>query len=144
MTSIGFYIHNRDCLSSFAATKLRYRNFTWPTSEHAYQAAKFEDSNIVRKIKSAPSPWEAFEISREYQKHIRPSWTDKERLCAMESILRAKITSNPFVERFLLSTKDYQLFEDSPLDSFWGIGSDGKGQNNLGKIWMKLRDEVTK
>ncbi len=32
--------------------------------------------------------------------------------------------------------------EDSPKDSFWGWGEDRCGQNNLGKLWMKLRDEI--
>ena len=31
---------------------------------------------------------------------------------------------------------------DTPTDSFWGCGADRKGQNELGKLWMKLRAEL--
>lgn len=34
------------------------------------------------------------------------------------------------------------IVEDSPKDSFWGWGESRNGQNNLGKLWMKLREEI--
>ena len=61
----------------------------------------------------------------------------------MENLLRAKIEQNPYVKKKLLETKDYIICEDSPKDDFWGIGADRKGQNNLGKLWMKIRDEFS-
>lgn len=36
------------------------------------------------------------------------------------------------------------IVQDSPYDSFWGIGPDGKGENNLGKALVKLRTELRK
>lgn len=60
----------------------------------------------------------------------------------MEELLRLKLEQNPYVKRKLLQTKDYEICEDSPKDSFWGIGPNRNGQNQLGKIWMKLRDEL--
>ncbi len=60
----------------------------------------------------------------------------------MEKFIRAKLDQNPFVKKKLLETKDYLICEDSPIDSFWGIGEDKKGRNELGKIWMKLRAEI--
>ena len=44
----------------------------------------------------------------------------------------------------LLETKDYLIVEDSPKDNFWGWGENRTGQNNLGKLWMKIRDEYKK
>lgn len=41
----------------------------------------------------------------------------------------------------LPETKDYLIVEDSPKDSYWGWGSDRLGENNLGKLWMELREE---
>ena len=41
----------------------------------------------------------------------------------------------------LLETKDYPIVEDSPKDDYWGWGSDRNGENNLGKLWMELREE---
>ncbi len=40
-----------------------------------------------------------------------------------------------------METGDRELIESSPIDSFWGWGPNKDGQNHLGKIWMKLRDE---
>ena len=56
--------------------------------------------------------------------------------------MRAKLEQNPYVKKKLLETQDYQIVEDSPKDSFWGWGMDRKGENNLGKLWMKLRNEL--
>ena len=35
-----------------------------------------------------------------------------------------------------------EVAEEIKIYSFWGWGEDRKGQNNLGKLWMKLRDEI--
>ena len=59
----------------------------------------------------------------------------------MEKILRCKIEQNPYVLKKLLETKDYTIVEDSPKDNYWGWGINRDGENNLGKIWMKLREE---
>jgi predicted NAD-dependent protein-ADP-ribosyltransferase YbiA (DUF1768 family) len=40
----------------------------------------------------------------------------------------------------LLSTGNATLIEDSPMDFYWGCGSDGTGKNMLGKILMEYRD----
>ena len=71
----------------------------------------------------------------------RKDW-DNIKVSIMEELLRAKIEQNPYVKKKLLETKDYTIVEDSPKDSFWGWGKDRGGQNNLGKLWMKLRDEI--
>ena len=59
----------------------------------------------------------------------------------MEKILRCKIEQNPYVLKKLLETKDYVIVEDSPKDNCWGWGINRGGENQLGKIWMKLREE---
>ena len=60
----------------------------------------------------------------------------------MEELLRLKIEQNPYVKKKLLQTEDYLIVEDSPKDSFWGWGPNRDGFNQLGKLWMKLRDEL--
>lgn len=40
--------------------------------------------------------------------------------------------------------KNYLIVEDSPKDSFWGCGTNRDGENQLGKLWMKLREELKK
>ena len=60
----------------------------------------------------------------------------------MEDILRLKLEQHPFVLKRLLETKNRIIVEDSPSDSFWGWGSDKEGSNHLGKLWMKIREEI--
>ena len=60
----------------------------------------------------------------------------------MEEILRAKTEQHEDVRDVLKKTGKRTIIENSPVDSFWGIGHDGKGQNVVGKIWMKIRDEL--
>ena len=60
----------------------------------------------------------------------------------MEEILRAKVQQNPNVYRKLMETRDYEIVEDSPKDSYWEWGPDRKGHNLLGKLWMKIRDDI--
>jgi hypothetical protein len=42
----------------------------------------------------------------------------------------------------LLATGGEDLIESAPTDSYWGVGRDGKGQNKLGKIIERIRDEL--
>ena len=60
----------------------------------------------------------------------------------MEEILRAKTEQHEDVRDVLKKTGKRTIIENSPVDSFWGIGYDGNGQNVVGKIWMKIRDEL--
>ena len=62
----------------------------------------------------------------------------------MEELLRLKVEQNPYVKQKLLQTEEYLIVEDSPKDSFWGWGPNRDGENNLGKLWMKLREEIKK
>jgi ribA/ribD-fused uncharacterized protein len=67
--------------------------------------------------------------------------------------LRAKFKQNPDLNDYLMKTKEYQLAEASPYDTYWGIGlsidSDIKadpkqwvGQNHLGRLLVDLREEM--
>lgn len=43
-----------------------------------------------------------------------------------------------------METGNYLIVEYSSKDSFQSWGEDRQGQNNLGKLWMKLRKELKK
>lgn len=62
----------------------------------------------------------------------------------MEELLRLKMEQNPYVKKKLLQTKDYLIIEDSPKDSFWEWGPKRNGENQLGKLWMKIREGIRK
>jgi predicted NAD-dependent protein-ADP-ribosyltransferase YbiA (DUF1768 family) len=42
----------------------------------------------------------------------------------------------------LLATGDEEIIEAAPTDTYWGVGRDGTGQNKLGKIIARIRDEL--
>lgn len=56
--------------------------------------------------------------------------------------MREKVEQNPYVKKKLLETKNYIIVEDSPKDDYWGWGENREGDNHLGKLWMKIRDEI--
>ena len=59
----------------------------------------------------------------------------------MYCILWAKFTQNSYLKECLLDTGNAELIEGNTWrDTYWGV-CNGIGQNNLGKILMKLRNE---
>ncbi len=142
---IGFYPREFFCLDNFSAFKVKYEGVLFSTVEHAYQAYKFKDTapEIFNQIVAAYSSDEAKRIADRNKDQVCRNW-DEIKVDLMENLLRAKISQNPYVKEKLLQSKDYLLCEDSNQDSFWGIGPKRDGQNQLGKLWMKLRDELTK
>lgn len=113
------------------------------TSEHAYQAAKFTDPQIQSIIHACASPHDAYQRTYEHSEHFRSDW-QAVKIDIMTNILRAKLNQHAIIQQKLLETGERIIVEDSPVDSFWGWGPDKQGRNELGKIWMKLRDELKK
>lgn len=140
---VGFYEREFYPLSNFSSFQVEWRGRLWPTSEHAYQAAHFFETSpdLVEKIFNARSAHEAYTIAKGNPERKLKAWHGV-KIQIMEEICRAKMTQHEYVRRKLLATEDVPLVEDSPKDSFWGWGADRQGQNELGKVWMKLRDEL--
>lgn len=140
---IGFYEREFYTFSNFSSFAVVWNGRKWPTSEHAYQAAHFLNTapKLYEKIFNANSAHEAFKIAKNNASKAPKDWHDI-KIKIMEEIVRLKLKQNPYVKKKLLQTGDLMLVEDSPKDSFWGWGSDRKGRNELGKIWMKLRKEL--
>lgn len=137
-----FYAREWDCLDNFSAYAVEWRGRVWPTVEHAYQAAKFDDEHMIERIYSARSAHDAKKIANdpEYRSLIRPDWQAIKR-DVMEEILRAKFAQHEYVRKKLGETRGWLLVEDSHRDGYWGRGADWTGENWVGRIWMKIRDE---
>lgn len=142
---IGFYEREFYCFSNFSSFSVKWKGKLWPTSEHAYQASRFMGKNIkiVNKIQKATSADDAYRIAKNNLGEEFRTYTSND-IAIMEDIIRQKLRQNPYVMHKLLQTGKRKIIEDSPKDSFWGWGSKRDGRNELGKIWMKLRDEVFK
>lgn len=71
---------------------------------------------------------------------IRSDWEQiKDEL--MYKCVKEKFLQNENLKKLLLSTGDSELIENSPYDNYWGKYR-GVGQNKLGIILMKIRDEL--
>ena len=140
---IGFYPREFYPFDNFSSFKVEWNGYLFSSVEEAYQAASFmgSDEELVDKIKKSHSADEAQRIAYANRDKRREDWDDV-KVSIMEELLRLKIEQNPYVKKKLLQTGDYMIVEDSPKDDFWGWGPNRNGQNNLGKLWMKLREEL--
>ena len=140
---VGFYNREIFCLDNFSSFGFDYNGVYYPTVEHAYQSLKFKGvaPEIEKQIIECHSAYDAQRIARENADKQLENWHDI-KVDVMEQLVRAKLAQYPYIKKKLLETKDYKICEDSPKDAFWGIGPNRDGRNELGKIWMKLRDEL--
>lgn len=139
--AILFYEGEYYMFSNFSSFAVSYGGRIWMTSEHAYQAAKFSDKEIIDQIHQTLSAHDAKKVAHVYTVKMDPSW-DHKKITIMEEIVRAKIAQHPYIREKLLATGEREIIEDSHKDSFWGRGLDYKGRNELGKVWMRLREEL--
>jgi ribA/ribD-fused uncharacterized protein len=70
-----------------------------------------------------------------------PEWDDH-RIDAMRICLNVKFDQDKHCRDVLVQTGDSLLEENSPFDSFWGIGKNKDGENNLGKLLMEKRQAI--
>lgn len=140
---VGFYPREFFVLGNFASFQVRYGGRDWQTSEHAYQAAHFTETSpdLVEEIFDARSAHAAYKIAKANASLAPADW-DEQKVDIMYAICRAKLAQHEYVRNKLLQTKDLPIVEDSPKDDFWGWGPNQDGRNELGKIWMRLRQEL--
>lgn len=140
---IGFFEREFYVLSNFSSFQVDYHGRHWPTSEHAYQAEHFYETapHLVEQIYKANSAHEAFKIAKA-NGHLAPKNWEEIKVGIMEKICQAKLEQNPYVKSKLLQTGDTDLMEDSPYDDCWGWGPNRDGRNELGKVWMRIREKL--
>lgn len=140
---VGFYEREFYPFSNFSSFQVQWRERTWMTSEHAYQAAHFFETapELSERIYLALSAHEAFKLAKANADKLPADWHDK-KAGVMEEIVRAKCQQHEYIRQQLAKTGTLLIVEDSPTDSFWGWGPDRQGRNELGTIWMKLREEL--
>lgn len=144
---IKFFKDDHRFLSNFFPAPVEFEDVVYPSTENAYQAAKTLDgilrSNLLHMT--------AGQAKRFAEKNItkREDWRDIN-LQLMYELNLQKFSKYDNLKQLLLATGDEVLEEGNYWhDNFWGNCYcpkcvDIKGENHLGKILMKVREELKK
>ena len=125
-------------LSNFYDAPVTYLGVTYANNEAAFQAQKCTD-NTVKAMFAKLNPSEAKKLGRNVQ--LRPDW-ETVKYDVMYEVCKAKFEQNDDLREMLLDTGDAYLEEGNTWnDRCWGTCR-GVGENHLGKILMKIRDEL--
>ena len=136
-------------LSNFYPAKIEHQGITYPTVEHYYLSMNVKNDQqidgkyitmidcreLIAKMPQASKVKQFGKIVK-----VRRDWDDV-KLDIMLWGVREKFKHTDLKD-LLLSTGDQELVEGNTWnDTYWGICR-GDGQNNLGKILMKVRMEL--
>lgn len=127
--------------SNFAKFGIEMDGIWWPTVEHYFQAQKFEDDVYREKIRAAHTARIAAELGRSRKMPIRSDWENVKDIIMYEAVLK-KFKTHPMLAHLLKSTGSQYIVENAPGDYYWGCGQDGTGQNKLGEILVRVRNEL--
>jgi ribA/ribD-fused uncharacterized protein len=139
---VQFFEGRANSLSPFSAHRIEIWGEIFPTVEHAYQSARIVPGPERESIKSARSPLVAWELGQKYKNDPKLSVSDFNKDAVMEELFQAKLAQHPDVVEILKESGSREIVKVIDHDYYWGIGKDGSGQNKMGKLWMKLRQEI--
>ena len=129
----------------------------WRTTEALFQAMRFSKTEIKEEIRAATSPMAAKMIAKRNIGLMIVNPRTQDDVDNMRNVLQLKLQQHPDIKRMLLETGDAKIIEDCSARAnasglFWGAtrclpalspdGSWWEGENMLGKLWMRLRDEA--
>jgi len=149
----GFFDEYR-WLSNFWEVEIEYEDIKYPSVEHYYVALKinepqtFNVNDIPTKfdvqeareyISKLETPAKAKKLGKE-EINKRKDWDDV-KISIMEYGLKQKYSQEPFKGK-LIHTYPMKIIETNWWnDTYWGV-CDGVGKNVLGKLIMKIREEI--
>jgi ribA/ribD-fused uncharacterized protein len=129
-------------LSNMWPVEMEINGIKFVSSENAYQASKYQGQReVIAKLAKMP-PFKA----KAYAKDKLNGWTTEDFNSKKDKfmyIFVKKKFENPCLRRKLINTGSVHLEETNTWgDTYWGCCPQGVGENNLGKILMKVRDEI--
>lgn len=139
----GFFDEHR-FLSNFYPAPIHYQGIDFPTTEHAFQACKFDDEIFRLHIASAETPGQAKRLGRTRDYPLREGWDSGLAIIVMSEISALKFQI-PELRKKLLATGDAILIETNSWgDDTWGNdpSTPEQGRNQLGTILMSLRAAI--
>lgn len=124
-------------LSNFYPCEVIYEGIVYPSSEHAYQAAKSSNRDEKLFISRLPTPGKTKRHKTQFPRadfHVV-------KIELMYEILKIKF-KNSVLSSLLRKTGNLTITEDNTWgDTFWGV-CNGVGDNNLGTLLMVVRYEL--
>jgi len=140
---LGFFEKYR-FLSNFHVADVYYNGSCFPSTEHAYQAAKAGDNQYQVALFTVNTPKvltcrEAKDKGQEID--MIPDLWDAVKSHVMLSVVFDKFWRHSDLRTQLLATGDKYLEETNHWnDIYWGVNYETRiGHNHLGKILMKVR-----
>lgn len=126
-------------LSNFSEYPITYKGLTYRNNEAAFQAMKVWGQKQRKSFTHLP-PNKAKAKGRRVP--LRSDWEEVKDQYMYEIVL-AKFSQNEDLKKKLLETGDALLIEGNTWgDHYWGV-CNGRGKNKLGKILMRVRDELS-
>jgi len=145
---MAIYFYKADqpygCFSNFSPHPVTIDGKHWPTVEHYYQAHKLlgtPDQRLMEVIRQVRTPEEAAAIGRDCARTIRIDWNTAKQNVMWRGVL-TKFLTHRDIQTILLNTGDEWLVENSPRDYYWGCGKDRTGENQLGRMLMRVRTQI--
>ena len=127
------------CFSNFSKYGVTIDGVYYKTTEHYFQAMKFEDPERQEEIRAVESPMEAKKLGQ--RRGCREDWEGVKDEVMLRA-LQAKFAQHEDLREQLVATGDARLVEDAPRDYYWGIGRRGNGKNMLGELLMRVRGDL--
>lgn len=138
MTTIKFNSKSPEYsfLSNMFPHELNLNGITYKCAEAAFQSQKDPECAACFMERNG---YEARKMGR--LANLRSDWAEVKGYI-MGEILRKKFAPGTPLAEALMRTGHARLIEDAPWDSYWGNGRDGRGQNIMGRLLMKIRGEL--
>lgn len=150
-----YYFFWKHRLSQWHFVQFQVKGTTYICPEQYMMEQKallFQDTETASKIMKTNNPAEHQKLGRQIKNFDQTLWdANKERIVYEGNV--ARFTQSEECRKLLLETGDKILVEASPRDCIWGIGlskddpraldeNSWRGQNLLGKILTRVRDEI--
>jgi ribA/ribD-fused uncharacterized protein len=127
-----------------------FEELTYPSVEHAYQAAKWPQHGTHQYESNHTASRLAFlDVTAAQSKRLgrlAPNFDarkwNKKKVEIMRALVFQKFQNNIKLRKMLMAMEGYVLTErNSWGDVFWGTNEKGEGENTLGKMLMAVRDK---
>ena len=129
------------CFSNFSHHGFLIDGKWWMTSEHYFQAKKFDGTVYEEKIRLLDNPMKAADMGRDHSLPLRKDWEDVKDNIMRKAVIE-KFTQNLDIKKILIQTGGQELVEKTTTDYYWGCGANGSGKNMLGLILMETREKL--